>query len=239
MAAPQARARHKPVERKRLTDLAYEAIRDSITAGRVAMGERLIESQLASELGMSRAPIREALRRLAEEGLATEHAHHGASVVTLAAADVADLYNVRVGLEIVGLRSFIRRGEPVAPLEALVERMDRAAARNDRAGVVRAEFEFHRHIAEHSGNALLVKIFADLQGRLMLAMNLDDEAFQDLHEVAAEHEPIVAAIAAGDERRAVALFEEHLVSTVGELLERLDGDPTSILPLFRKLRRRV
>jgi DNA-binding GntR family transcriptional regulator len=221
--------KHKPVERKRLTDLAHEAIRESITAGNVEMGQRLVETQLAEELGMSRAPIREALRRLAEEGLVVEHPHHGTSVATLTADDVADLYNVRLGLEVVGLRCFMRRSGPIGPLRDRIDRMAKAAARGDRAGVVRAEFEFHRHIAKESGNAVLAKLFSDLEGRLTMVMALDDESFEDLHEVAAEHEPIVEALEAGDERRAVDLFEEHLVSTVGLLLDRLNGDPHAVL----------
>lgn len=239
VAASKGRTlKRKPVERKRLTDLAHAAIRESITAGHVGMGQRLVETQLAEELGMSRAPIREALRRLSEEGLVVEHPHHGTSVATLTADDVADLYNVRLGLEVVGLRCFVRRECPIGPLRDRIERMAKAAARGDRAGVVRAEFEFHRHIAEKSGNALLTKLFADLEGRLTMVMALDDQAFEDLHDVAAEHVPIVEALEAGDERLAVDLFEEHLVSTVGLLLDRLDGDPNAVLPPIGARRRK-
>ena len=118
-----------PVPRQKLADLAYDAIRDSITAGDFAMGERLVETRLASELGMSRAPVREALRRLLEEGLVIERAHHGMFVRSFDGAEIVDLYNARVALEAAALRLFVRRGSSTAPLREQIERRRQAVAR--------------------------------------------------------------------------------------------------------------
>jgi DNA-binding GntR family transcriptional regulator len=233
-AAPKPeKGRLQPVERKLLVDLAHTAIRDSIVAGDFGMGERLVETQLARDLEMSRAPIREALTRLVQEGLVEDQPHRGALVATLSASDVTDLYNVRMGVETVGLRLFIKRNASTRPLWGPIRDMERAAARNHMAGVVEAEFLFHRCIALAAQNEILMNIFGDLEGRLMMALALDDASFEHLDDVAAEHIPIVEAIDAGDEPRAVAAFEEHLVSTVGALLDRLGGSQSDLLMPLR------
>lgn len=221
--------RLQPVERRRLRDLAYAAIRESIISGAFQTGERLTETHLAAELAMSRAPIREALRGLVREGLVVERPHLGTFVASMSADDVTDLYNVRLGIETVGLRLFMRRREPTEPLWSAIQEMEQAAKRKDIAGVVSAEFEFHRIISERCGSPLLAKLFSDLEGRILMAIALDDATFPELGDVAAEHVPIVEAIDAHDEVRAVAEFEEHLVSTVGELLQRLGGDNSALL----------
>jgi DNA-binding GntR family transcriptional regulator len=107
--------------------------------------------------------------------------------------------------------------------------MDKAATRGDRPAVVAAELEFHRRIALGAENNVLSSLFADLEGRVMMAMALDDASFENLHEVAAEHVPVVEAIERGQEQFAVAVFEHHLLSTVGEALKRLGGDTSALL----------
>ena len=238
MAPPRTATGLRPVERKRLTDLAHVAIRESIVTGAIGMGERLIETQLAADLGMSRAPIREALQRLAKEGLVTERPHQGAFVAEMTAADVADLYNVRLGIEGTTVRLFMHRDAPTDGLWSRIAAMERAADKGDVATVVGAEFDFHRHICELAGNALLSNLFAEQEGRLRLAIGLDDASFERLRDVAAEHVPLTEAIETGNQRRAVVVMEEHLLSTVGQLLGRLDGDASMLLGPLAATRRR-
>jgi DNA-binding GntR family transcriptional regulator len=226
-----AHPRLQPARRReRLTDQAFDAIRSSIIAGAFAMGERLVETQLADELGMSRAPIREAMQRLAQQGLVDERPHQGSFVCTLTARDVANLYNVRLGIEGVAIRLFVRAGESSAPLRKSIRDMQRAAKRGSRPDVVRAEMDFHRHIVERSGNPLLVRLFNELEGHILLALALDDESFQDLSEIAEEHNSVVEAVETGSEAVAVSAYAAHIVSTVGQAMERLGGDHDVILP---------
>jgi DNA-binding GntR family transcriptional regulator len=221
--------RLRPADRTRLTDHAHTAIRESIIEGTFSMGEHLVETQLAAELQMSRAPIREALQRLASEGLVVERAHQGSFVTEFTAEDVRDLYNVRVGLEVTALRLFMGRGASTEPLRHEISEMERAASKSKMPRLVTAEFRFHRHIAYESGNAFVRRWFNDLEGPLMLVMAMDDALFEEMDEVAAEHVPVVQAIESGDERRAVRVFHEHIMSTVGNLLDRLGGDRATLL----------
>lgn len=224
-----ARPTLQPVERLRLTDQAHAAIRSSIVSGAFAMGERLVEMELANELRMSRAPIREALQRLAKEGLVEDRAHQGACVAVMTPEDVIDLYNLRLGLETTALRLFMKAGASTGPLRARIAEMERAANRNDRAAVVRGELEFHHEISASCGNKLLNALFEDLEGRITMALALDDASFENLHDIAQEHVPVVEAIERGDPQAAVAVFEEHMLSTVGQLVRRLGGDPYALL----------
>lgn len=223
------KARLKPARRDRLADQAHDAIRAAIMSGEFAMGERLTETQLAGDLSMSRAPVREALQRLAKEGLVVEQPHQGTFVAELTAADVVDFYNVRLGIETTAVRLFIQAGADTAPLRRRIAEMARAAERDDLDAVVRSEVAFHRDVCEASGNAVLVKLFAELEGRLMLVVGLDDRGFERLHDVASEHEPVVEAIERADPAAAAAAMEEHILSTVGDLVQKLGGEPGDLL----------
>lgn len=197
------------------------------------MGERLVETQLASDLGMSRAPVREALQRLAKEGLVTEHPHQGTFVTTLTAGDVVDFYNVRLGIETTAVRLFMHRHCSTEPLWAKIDAMARAAERDEVAAVVRAELAFHRVICEGSVNELLLRLFLEQEGRLMLVIGLDDAGFERLDDIAAEHEPLARAIESGSVEKAVTAMEEHVLSTVPELIARLGGDDSGLLEPLR------
>lgn len=218
-----------PVSRARLTDLAYETIRELILSGQLKMGDRLVETQLSESLGISRAPTREALQRLAAEGLVDGSAHHGVRVTEVTAQDIADLYNVRLGIESIALRLFMARKASTKPLREAVEAMEKAAGEGELTTTVRAELEFHARIAEGSGNALIQKLFSGLEGRVLLALALDDALFEHLGDVALEHMPVLEAIESGDTERATTSLEEHIVSSVGSLLDRLGGERPVIL----------
>jgi DNA-binding GntR family transcriptional regulator len=217
------------IDRRRLGDLAYEEVRKRIVSGDFPMGSRLNEVRLATDLGVSRAPVREALRRLSEEGLVVERPHLGAVVRELDAAALVDLYNVRSAIESLAIRLATRRRMDTAPLRALVKRMVSAAKVGDYALVARHELDFHSVITDNSGNQVLLGIFHALQGQVLIGLALDDSAYPDLEEVPREHLPLIDVIESGDEVRAAILMQEHIVSTVGSLVSRLGGSPADLI----------
>lgn len=223
-------SRLQPIARRRLGDVAYDEVRKRIVSGDFPMGSRLNEVRLANELGVSRAPVREALRRLAEEGLVTEQPHIGAVVRELDASSLIDLYNVRAAIEPLGIRLATRRRMDTRPLKALIRRMAAAAESNDSGLVARHELEFHSAITRSSGNRVLIEIFRGLEGQVLMGLALDDSGYPDLEEVAAEHEPLIQAIELGDEQQAADLMAAHVLSTVGELIARLGGSPAELVP---------
>ena len=235
-----------PVSRKglRLADLAYQAVRHSIIDGSLAMGERLKETEIAAQLQISRSPVREAIQRLISEGLVVQEPHFGARVLELTAEDVADLYNVRLGLETTALRLLFVRGAETETLESLVSEMKSAAEAGDVEGVVTAELGWHRCIVESSRSELLKHMFRELEGRFSLAAFLEDRMVHSdssdgalaahLNYVVTEHELITEALQAGQHDKAIVLFEQHFLSTVAPLLKQLGGDPSMLLEPMSK-----
>ncbi|PWR25219.1 GntR family transcriptional regulator [Zavarzinia aquatilis] len=218
-----------PLSTARLADQAYEQLREMIVSGRFAMGTRLIEVQLAKNFGISRAPVREAMRRLVEDGLVDERPRVGYTVAEFDAAAVIDLYNVRLSLEATSIRLATRRGMATAPLRDLIDRMAAAARAGEQARVSRYELDFHAEICRASGNALIAHLFHTLEGRLLMAIALDNEGQADLQAIATEHTPLIAAIESGDEQAAAATMTGHILSTVKPLILRLGGDPGQLL----------
>ncbi len=198
-----------PIKRTKLADRAYASIRDLILKGEFAEGTRLAETRLSELLGISRAPVREALNRLASVGLVQTSAHRGAQVIELSDADVVDLHQVAAGLQTTATRLFIVRGADTAPLRKAVEEMGEAIAASNHRELIYRELDFHRAIAEASGNLLAKSLFVGLSGPLVLALNRDAARLERDPEVAALYAQTLEAIEAGDDRRAATLLGER------------------------------
>lgn len=214
-----------------LADGAYEAIRGSIIRGEFGPGDRLVETRLAEEMGVSRAPVREALKRLVEEQLVVERPRYGTFVREFTARDFADIYNLLGAMESLAARLIVRGDAPLEPLRELVEEMGRAAREGDFVGVVDAEVRFHEELCAAAGNRYLSSVFHSLSGPVRMALSLDDATYEDLADVAAEHVPLLEALSGGEEDRAVFAVQSHLHAIVGgEGITRLGGDPEDVLP---------
>jgi DNA-binding GntR family transcriptional regulator len=216
-------ARLPRVKRTSVAESAYTAIRASVVSGRFAPGEQLVEARLAEELGVSRGPVREALRRLCEEGLLVDILHRGTFVREFGPRELVDIYNVRIGLESVAVRLMIRAGRPSVRLAAQVEDM-RAAARAGDVGELSAlEVRFHETLCELSDNPLLASVFRSISAHVQMAVSFDNASYDDPLQIAEEHTPILEAIDAGDEALAVRRVCEHIVCSVEPLFLRLYG----------------
>jgi DNA-binding GntR family transcriptional regulator len=194
------------------------------------MGEHIVESGVANELQISRAPVREALKRLSQEGLAVEKPRRGTFVREISAKDFIDIYNTRLAVEGAAIRLAVLNKAPLGPIEDTIAKMRKAAAKRDMARTVALELRFHEQISEASGNDYLLSVFQSLLGSVHLALGLDDAAYENLEDVPAEHVTLLEAMQSGDHERAAAALHEHIVSTVGPVLERLGGDPAELLP---------
>ena len=215
--------------RPRLADLVYATIRTNIISGNYPMGSRLNEVHLAAELDTSRAPVREAIRRLSEEGLVRERPHQGAVVMEFDAESLVDLYNVRTSLERTTVRLVVKRKVDVSFLRGLIDEIAAAAASGDARQVAVSEFKFHEALCLAADNEPLTNLFRTLEGQILMALTLDDAEYSDLGDVAAEHEPILEAIEAGDEVGAADISEEHICSSIESVITRLGGDAETLV----------
>jgi DNA-binding GntR family transcriptional regulator len=229
MTATTNRRPLAPLSPQSLAELAYDSIRESVLSGRFAMGERIVESRVAEELGTSRAPVREALRRLSEEGLVIEKPRHGSYVREIAATDFIDIYNVRIALETAAIRLVTRRQPPLDRIEDTIRQMDRAAERGQLSKVLDLELAVHQELCEASGNSYLAAAFHSVAGPVRMALGVDAIDNQTPAEIAAEHPPLLAAVRTGDEDHAAATIRDHIVASVGPVLERLGGRAADLL----------
>ncbi|WP_207538811.1 GntR family transcriptional regulator [Sabulicella rubraurantiaca] len=192
-------------------------LREEILEERIAPGSRLVESELASRCGVSRVPLREAFRILAQEGLIELSLHKGAAVRPLSATELRELFGVRSAIEAFAAGAAARNPASAEPLAALVDQMREAVGNRDVSGYRRLAAAFHEALVAAGGNELLAGMYSQIRTRLrryQAAMaRLPDLPGTSI----AEHDAIVAAIAAGDVARASSLATAHLDSLVDQL----------------------
>ena len=191
----------------------YTALRDAILSGKLRPGERIVEDRICTELGVSRSPLREALRKLEGEGLISILPRRGAVVTELTPRDQLDLFAVREALEGLAANlaaSYITDAE-VAELEDVCQAMEKCIKARDMAAVVALNTQFHELVAKASRNRWLREFILSIraQARRLYRSSLDrpDRAMESLEE----HRLIVDSIKAGDGARAEALARQHVL----------------------------
>jgi len=193
-----------------LSQRVVEELRRAILTNRRRPGDRLIEDRLSEELGVSRIPIREALRVLATEGLVDIAPRRGASVAEISTEVARDLVEVRATLEGLNARLAARHHDPaiVEQLKRVLEEGNRAAKSKNVDDLVRLNGDFHDGLAEAGRNSILWDIMRTLRERtsLVFAANTARRAQQDWDE----HSKILAAVIDGDEDLAAMLATRHV-----------------------------
>lgn len=213
-----------------LPDAIYVALRTAITTGALSPGQRLPQLELARQFGTSQAPVREALSRLANEGLVLLQPNRGASVVLLATEEIEEVYSLRSELESWAVRRFARCGTPadLAVLRAAIEHMQRAAAGDDQAAFIEGDRSFHRALCEASGSQLLLQLWRLVDDRVRGMMSVANTLYErGLDHVAAMHAPILDALEQGDTRRAEALIREHMHQVWDQIASKLGDVPAA------------
>lgn len=200
-------------------DVAYRKIYDLVLASKGGEEGVWFERQLGEQLGMGRTPVREALKRLQNEGLLIPvSAHGGLGAATIMANEVEDVYRVRAALEALAAEIAANRsasGEvprsQLTLLRELSELMRERADAGDTAGQSAANHQFHRHISVLAGNAFLTEALDRLWGRIAVsALNnlIDDPKW--VTETHHHHDQIVRFIIDGDPSGAAQMMTEHI-----------------------------
>ncbi len=203
-------------------DTVVGDLRQAIITGVIPPGSRLLQVELADRLGVSRIPLREALRTLHAEGLVLIEPNRGAVCRPLDPKDVSDLYAVRVVLEQLAARSSAALFADLRDAtEAKRQLALAAAARSDVVGLIRLDFEFHEGLASASGNPHLSRCLDGCWSQIERAMHyfLSHSAAVDV--IWGEHASIARAIAYGDGPGAEDLLERHIVESRNVILRGL------------------
>jgi DNA-binding GntR family transcriptional regulator len=213
----------KQIHNLPLRERVVSALREAILGGELIPGQVLVESDIASRLGVSRAPIREAIQILSAEGLVESVPYHGTTVCSISQSDVEELYSLRSILEEFAIRHIIdqKNADHVKSLHDLYCEMVAAAESGDLGRVSQIDRTFHDHLIELSCHKMLARTWHVVSLRVRQVMALRrihrQENASSISQIAYSHLPIIEAIEQGNEEQAVALIQEH-IATSGDLI---------------------
>ncbi|MEW6726070.1 GntR family transcriptional regulator [Desulforudis sp. 1088] len=205
---------------KPLREVVFESLREAIITGRLRPGERLMELQLAEELGVSRTPVREAIRKLELEGFVVMVPRKGAYVAGITDKDITDVFEVRSALEALaaGLAAERITEEEIEELERLVVRYAETTSSQNIQAIVEEDTKFHDVIYRASRNQRLIQIVTNLQEQIQRFRLTTLSRPGRTKEALVEHRKIVEAISERNIELAQQLAREHIESAENSLL---------------------
>jgi DNA-binding GntR family transcriptional regulator len=224
-------------EHSSLHDRVVTELRQAILSGRLKPGERLIEGRLADELGVSRNPVREAIRALASEGLIEVTARRGAAVATMTEQEARETIEVRALLEGQNARLAARRqdGQIIKRIEAVLNKGTAAVASKRFDQLFDLNQRFHSELAAAGQNTVLGDLLQRLRERTAVLFAPMDPGRQARSWE--EHAAILRAIIQGDERTAATLAAEHVMRAGMDFLVGLNsGGDSPLLVLLERER---
>jgi DNA-binding GntR family transcriptional regulator len=205
----------QPVDRRRLHEMVLAQLLSAMRDGQLKQGERLREEQIAAQLGLSRGTVREAIRRLEEDGLVVSEPHRGTFIASLSPAETAEIFALRRLFEGYALRLVVTRvtAENLADLERITWAMIEASERQNLVDRIRLDHEFHERICLMSGNHHLHRLWSKTMIKLWLAFfDRQHAAIPDPGRVtrSRSHFDLIACLKAGDVEAAVAWNNAHI-----------------------------
>ncbi|MFC5832696.1 GntR family transcriptional regulator [Nonomuraea insulae] len=196
--------------------MVLEAIKHAILTGTLQPGQQLVETELAQQLGVSKTPVREALKTLAGAGLVTMSEYKGATVRTVDNALMEWVYDLRLLLEPEAVSRTVERGADLTPAAEALGRADTAADRADRS---LANRDFHRALYAGCGNPLLVSSLDSLRDQTALISAAAWERVPTWEREADEHRDILKAAQSGSAAEAAGRLREHVCRFVERVRE--------------------
>ncbi len=207
---------------KPLRDIVFETLRTAILEGGLKPGERVMEVQLAEKLGVSRTPVREAIRKLELEGLLVMIPRKGAYVADVSIKDVLNVLEVRASLE--GLAASLAAEriteEEVEKLKQSAEQFEAMNKENDREGMILKDTEFHSVLLNASRNDKLLNIVEGLSDQVQRFRVIYFTEYSDAKNIIKEHRNILEAISERDGEKADRLAQDHIENIGNYLLSQ-------------------
>ena len=195
-----------------LPNRVYLILEDAILQGKIKQGDRLIEEDLANKLGISRAPIREALRMMHKEGLVVISPRKGAVVNSISPEDIAEIYEVTSALEGLAVKLFCARctDEELTSLQQLYDAMGEQIRKKDVVQYRKLNRTFHEALIRGSKNKKVIEICGVLQKQISWFQNMNLSMQSRMEVSLYEHKEILDACLAKDPERAGRKASEHI-----------------------------
>ena len=198
---------HRP-----LREIVYEELKRQILIGEIAPGTRMMEVELADVMGVSRTPVREAIRKLEKEGLVTIEPRKGAYASNISIKDMVDVLEVRQGLE--GMAAAIASGkiteQQKEELLQVIENYRVAVDSENVEEIIRYDEKFHSMIVSISGNKTLIQVFSTVQELALRFRYIYYDDFNRYENMPKEHQRIEEAIFSGDSEKARIAASDHV-----------------------------
>lgn len=204
-----------------LREVVYETLREAIRSGVLTSGERLMEIQVAEELGVSRTPVREAIRRLEAEGLVVMIPRRGTYVSDMSLRDISDVFEIREALEVLAASLAAERitDMEIEEFERMMVEFDEVVNKNNVDGLVELDIRFHTKLYEASRNVRLIAILNNLREQTtrfrMTSMSVPGR----MQDTLDEHRAIIEALGRRDPEEASKVTQHHLAQAETIFLE--------------------
>jgi DNA-binding GntR family transcriptional regulator len=219
----------RPIARATLHDELVGRLRDMIVEGALAPGTRVPERELCARFGVSRTPLREALKVLASEGLLALLPNRGAQVTSLTTADIDEMFPVMGALEALAGELTCARitDEEIAEIRALHYQMVLHYTRRELPEYFHLNQNIHERILEIAGNSTLTRMYAGLAGRVRRARYVANMTKSRWGQAVEEHEAILDALARRDGPRLARILKMHLQNKCATVKESLAAEAST------------
>lgn len=211
-----------PARRRVLADDVADSIREAIFSGRIDLGQRLIEEELATTLNVSRGPVREALIRLSQEGLVSLERHRGASVAQLSVDELHEIYSLRAALERLAVEWLCKNATAADfdHLETVLEDFDRLSAPPARSAVAALDVAFHDAIFLAAHHERLYQAWLGLRSQIFLYLTNRGALRPDYATTwRADHEELLSILKRRKRQPAVKFVEDHIEGSYRRALQ--------------------
>jgi DNA-binding GntR family transcriptional regulator len=204
-----------------LVSLALLDIRKRLFSGMLKAGDRIREAELARDFGISRAPVREALRMLEQSGLVVKLPNQSYSVVTFSEQDIFELATMRIALESLAARLSFGRAGTIAAMKSAIANMKLAVAQNDYNGVTECDRAFHMAMVDFADHRRLRETYSALSDQMRLAFIGFSRRRPDMSQIIEGHELLLSCALNGSPQDLAELLTQHIQASSGILRNTL------------------
>jgi DNA-binding GntR family transcriptional regulator len=199
-----------------LAQQVADGIVEAVAAGAIKPGERVTDTEIARELGVSRNPVREAMKMLEAQGIIVSTPHRSTHVVAFDMRKVDQLAGARVAIEKIAFgqaaKTYANDPDLIRDLDRIIETMEAAARRNDLNGITKADLAFHRAVCVASRNEIILTLWETIARHMRISFNLEIE--QDTappEDIPKHHRALRDALARGDRSEVEREIENHIL----------------------------
>lgn len=210
------------LEGRPTAQLIADQLREQIVQGVFRPGQQINESTLSSQLRTSRGPVREALQRLAQEGILVSHRNRGVFVLELSTGDIKEIYAVREAVESTAANTLLDAGqqqidETCQVLKGIVKDMAKQVAVSDWQAIARLDMEFHISFVAGAGNTRLIRIYKTLAAESRMCILNLEVSYPRADVLVEEHQNLLDLLAAGDRKGLLKAIKQHMQKAVEDL----------------------